>query len=132
VSLYLQIVIGAGHYLLDARPILEVLPDFRPGTDDASGTGGAMPVIDLRRLFDERADAPGCCIMLTQASGMAAALICDRVVGLTEFGDAEFSPLPPIGPLGMMIDAVATRLAEQRPLLRLRGERAVAAAAAVG
>ncbi|HVB16150.1 MAG TPA: chemotaxis protein CheW [Stellaceae bacterium] len=132
MSLYLQIVIGAGHYLLDARPIVEILPDFRPGADDAHGTEDPAPVIDLRRLFDERADAPGCCIMLTQASGMAAALICDRVVGLTEFGDAEFSPLPPIGPLGMMIDAVATRLAEQRPLLRLRGERAVAAAAAVG
>ena len=91
-----------------------------------------MPVIDLRRLFDEPTDAPGCCIMLTQAGGAAAALICDRVVGLAEFGDAEFSPLPPIGPLGTMIDAVVTRLAERRPLLRLRGERAVATAAVVG
>lgn len=126
MSLFLQIVVGDGVYLLDAKPILEV----------RSEVGGAeamhdlaVPTVDLRQLFAEPADTRGCAILLVQTSGSPAALVVDRVDGLAEFAEADFRPLPPIGPLGALIDAVAVRSADARPLLRLRGERALAAVA---
>jgi len=131
VSLYLHVEVGAGRYLLDARLIIEIRPELPHSGGIAHRPGGAMPAVDLRKLFDEPASPQGCCILFTQASG-AAALIVDRVVGLIEFADAEFRPLPPIGPLGAMIDGVATRGGDRYPLLRLRGERALATAVVVG
>ena len=129
MSLFLQIVVGAGVYLLDAKHILEVRPDV--GDSDAAHSA-ALPKVDLRRLLAEPADAPGAAILFAQTSGSPAALVVDRVDGLAEFVDVEFCPLPPIGPLGTLIDAVAMRLADARPVLRLRGERAMAVAAALG
>lgn len=127
MSLFLQIVVGAGVYLLDAKHILEVRPDVGDAAHSA-----ALPKVDLRRLLAEPADAPGAAILFAQTSGSPAALVVDRVDGLAEFVDVEFCPLPPIGPLGTLIDAVAMRLADARPVLRLRGERAMAVAAALG
>jgi hypothetical protein len=135
MSLYLQIAVGAGRYLLDASHILEIRSDMPGGDDVARRQEGAIVAVDLRELFDETAGTAGTqgsCVVLAQTSGPPAALIVDRVDGLAEFGAAEFCPLPPIGPLGLMIDAVAMRLADRRPLLRLRGERALATAAALG
>lgn len=128
MSLYLEIGIGAGRYLLDAAHVLEVRQDL-DGTDGASWQGAAVAAVDLREVFDASATAPGCCILYTQRSGEAATLLVDRVDGLVDLGDGAFRPIPPIGPLGALLDAIAPRLADQRPMLRLRGERALALAA---
>ncbi|HVC56753.1 MAG TPA: hypothetical protein VND95_12405 [Stellaceae bacterium] len=128
MSLYLQIALGAGRYLLDASHIVEIRSDMRGG---AAGAGSAMASVDLRAIFDEPAGTPGPGIVLTQNSGELAVLVVDRIDGLAEFDDAEFCPLPPIGPLATLLDAVTTRLTEERPLLRLRGERALAGMAAL-
>ena len=127
MSLYLQIAVGAGRYLLDAAPILEIR-SFAAAGPGPAGEGAGAPRVDLRALFAEPTVAPGFCVMLRQASGEIAALLVDRVDGLVDVGEGEFHPLPPIGPVGLGIDAVAAAAADRAPLLRLRGERALAAA----
>lgn len=129
MTLYLQVGIGAACYLLDTEHVVEIR-----NAGEFDGTAGqpdaAMPRVDLRQLFETPAGAPGPVILHAQNDGLAAALIVDRVDGLVAVGGGEFCPLPPIGPLGALLDAVTTRLAEGRPMLRLRGERALAAATA--
>lgn len=129
MSLYLQITVGAGRYLLDAAHVVEIRPGSRSGDDGVRRQDRAAPVVDLRELFNAAPVAQGHCILCAQADGGPAALIVDRIDGLAEFGAAEWCPLPPIGPLGGLIDAVSLRLADDHPLLRLRGERALAATA---
>ncbi|HLY46934.1 MAG TPA: chemotaxis protein CheW [Stellaceae bacterium] len=131
MTLYLQVAVGDGLYLIDARQVVEVRAALG-GEDDPGRRDGALPAVDLRQVFAAPAVAPGSSVLVAQAGGAAAALIVDRIDGLAEFDDAAFSPLPPIGPLGELIDALAMRLGVERPLLRLRGERALAAAGAFG
>lgn len=124
MSLYLQAAVGAGRYLLEAARIVEI----RPVAEAARRQGEELPRVDLRTLFGADATAPGCCVLVRQAGGETAALFVDRVDGLVDIGQSEWRPLPPVGPLGQLIDAVATKLTLERPMLRLRGERALAAA----
>jgi chemotaxis signal transduction protein len=126
VSLYLQTTVGAGRYLLEAARVIEVRPVTLPG-EAARWQGEDLPRVDLRALFGTDSATGGCCVLARQASGAIAAIFVDGVEGLVEVGQSEWRPLPPIGPLGQLIDAVATKLAQERPMLRLRGERAIAA-----
>jgi chemotaxis signal transduction protein len=126
VSVYVQATIGPGRYLLEATGIIKV----RQATDPDAAVcwqGEALPRVDLRTLFGADTAAAGCCILVRQASGAAAALFVDGVEGLVEIGRSEWRPLPPIGPLGQLIDAVSTIIAHERPMLRLRSEQALAA-----
>lgn len=128
MSLYLQAAVGAGRYLLEAARIIEVRP--AADTDEAARQPGERaPCVDLRALFGEATAAAGYYVVLPQTSREPAALLVDAVDGLVEVGDPELRPLPPIGMLGELIDAVSTQLAQGRPMLRLRGERALAIAA---
>lgn len=129
MTLYLQAAIGAARYLLDTQHVVEIR---NRGEADGAQPPDDIAHIDLRRLFDAPAVPLGPTILHAQTGGPAAALIVDRVYGLVEIEDVEFCPLPPIGPLGILLDAVTMRLTEGRPMLRLRGERALAAMAAVG
>ena len=129
MTLYLQAAIGAARYLLNTEHVVEVR---NPGEFDGTQPPDHIARIDLRRLFDAAAGALGPTILHAQTAGSVAALIVDRVDGLVEVADDAFCPLPPIGPLGILLDAVTTRLTEGRPMLRLRGERALAAMAAAG
>ena len=124
VSLYLQAVVGDGRYLLEAARIVEV----RPLAAMAPRRVEELPRVDLRVLFGAEGTISGYGVLVTQAGGGTAALLVDHVDGLVEIGRSEWRPLPPIGPLGQLIDAVSAKLAEGRPMLRLRGERALAAA----
>ena len=127
MSLYLKVAVGAGLYLLDAGRVLEIR------SDDARGRwrGEGVPVVDCRSLFDEAAGTRGDGILFGEEDGAVAELIVDRVEGLIEIAESELRPMPPIGPLGGLIDAVSV-LADQRPMLRLRVEHMRAAAAALG
>ncbi|HKS88199.1 MAG TPA: hypothetical protein VJR70_02045 [Stellaceae bacterium] len=127
MSLYLQVAIGGDLFLVDAGHIVEVSPQDAPGDGDPNG----LPAIDLRRLFAAAAEADGSRIRVADAAGTTTTLVVDRVDGLAEIDPASFRALPPIGPLGTLIDAVAMRPGIERPLLRLRGERALAVAAAL-
>lgn len=124
MSLFLQAAVGGGRYLLDAARIIEVWSV----ADAAQGQGEELPLVDLRALFGAEGTAPGYGVLITQAGGGTVALLVDAVDGLVEIGQSEWRPLALIGPLGELIDAVSTTLAEGRPMLRLRGERALAAA----
>ena len=126
MSLYLQALVGAGRYLLEAARIAEIRPVGHPA-DAVRWQGEAVPRVELRALFGEDPAAAGYCVLFAQAAGGIAALLVDEIEGLVEIGDRELRPLPPIGPLGQLIDAVSTKLAQARPMLRLRGERALAA-----
>ena len=127
MSLYLKVGIGLGVYLLDAGRVLEIR------SDDARGhwRGGSVLVVDCRGLFDEPAVAPGEGILIAEEDGAVAELIVDRVEGLVEIAEAALRPVPPIGPLGGLIDAVSVP-ADERPMLRLRAEHARATAVALG
>jgi hypothetical protein len=136
VSLYLQIAVGDGLYLLDAAHILEIRQGPHRAGDIVRWQEAPVPVVDLHPIFDDEVSGegrpssiPGCCVLFSQASGEAAALIADRADSLVELGEAELCHLPPIGPLGNLLDAVATRSGDERPLLRLRGEHVLAALA---
>ena len=124
MSLYLKAGIGASFYLLDAGPVLEIR------SDDARGhwRGEGVPVVDCRDLFDEPAGMRGDGILIGEEDGATAELIVDRVEGLVEIADSALRPVPPIGPLGALIDAVSVRV-DERPMLRLRAEYMRAAAA---
>ena len=124
MSLYLQAAVGAGRYLLDAARILEV----RPLADAAQRQFEGLPRIDLRVLFGVEGTPSGYGVLVTQSGGGTAALLVDAIDGLVEVARSEWRPLPPIGPLGQLIDAVWAELGGGRPMLRLRGERALAAA----
>jgi len=121
VSLYVQVAIGAGRYLLDAERVLEI----RARTEDDP----TMPRVDLRRLFAAPEAAGMSAVLVAQSGGEVALLAVDRVEGLVEIADAALCRLPPIGPLGMLIDAAVAGANDEPPLLRLRGERALIAAA---
>jgi chemotaxis signal transduction protein len=127
VSLYLKVAVGASFYLLDAGRVLEIR------SDDARGhwRGEGVPVVDCRDLFDEPAGMRGDGILFGEEDGAVAELIVDRVEGLVEIADAGLRPVPPIGPLGGLIDAVSA-LADERPMLWLRAEHMRATAAALG
>jgi hypothetical protein len=127
VSLYLQAAVGGGRYLLEAARIIEVRPVADP-VKAVRWRSEELARVDLRPLFGAATTAPGCCVLFAQAGGETAALLVDAVEGLVEIGQREWRPLPPIGRLGQLIDAVSTQLAGDRPMLRLRGERALAAA----
>ena len=128
MSLYLQVAIGAGLYLLDAGHVREIA-----GQDGAGASlDAAMATVDLRALFAEPAARPAAAVVFAQADAAPAALIVDRIDGLVDVAAASFRPLPPIGPVGGLIDAVAADATGERPRLRLRGERALAAAAIAG
>ena len=90
--------------------------------------GAELPRVDLREVFGADTAAAGCCVLVRQASGAAAAVFVDGVEGLVEIGRSEWRPLPPIGLFGQLIDAVSATPAQDRPMLRLRVERALAAA----
>lgn len=124
MSLFLQTSVGAGWYLLDAARIIGV----RRLADTAQSRSAELPQVDLRALFGEEATTQCYCVLVAQAGGGTAALLVDAIDGLVEIGQSEWRPLPPIGPLGQLIDAVSAKLTEGRPTLRLRGERALAAA----
>ena len=127
MSLYLQAAVGPGRFLLDAARIIEVRQ--MADRDEAVRWDGAeLPRVDLREVFGSDTAAAGCCVLVRQASGAAAAVFVDGVEGLVEIGRSEWRPLPPIGPLGQLIDAVSATPAQDRPMLRLRPERTVAAA----
>jgi hypothetical protein len=113
LSFYLQVAIGASRYLLDAAHALEL-------RQQASGFDR---VVDLREVFGEDGATRGRYVVCAQASGDAVVLIVDAVEELVHLDDAEFCALPPLGPLGPLFDAISTRVAEGRPMLRLRGER---------
>jgi len=70
--------------------------------------------------------------VVRQEDGRAALLLADRTQELIELSDDELSPLPPIGELGELIDAVTVAAIQERPALRLRGERLLDAIAAKG
>jgi hypothetical protein len=61
-----------------------------------------------------------------QEVGAPIAAVVDRAESLTELREEDWRPLPPIGPIGDLIDAVTMRPGDERPLLRLRGERIAA------
>ena len=124
MSLFLQAAVGGSRYLLDAARIIEV----RPVADAAPEQRDGLHWVDLRAMFGAEATMPGYCVLITQTGGGVVALLVDAVDGLVEIGRSDWRRLPPIGPLGELIDAVSTRVAEDRPMLRLRGERALAAA----
>jgi hypothetical protein len=119
VSLYLQTTVGAARYLLDAAQIVEI----RAEGLETGGLGDTVPIVDLRDLFEANKTPSSACVLLKQEAGDIAALIVDQVEGLIELDDDEFSPLPPIGPLGDWFDAVSTRLAGEQLMLRLCGAR---------
>jgi hypothetical protein len=127
VSRYLQIAVGAGLYLLDASGVLDGDGD---GGAEVGPRGDGLARVDLRLLFGEPAGQRGSRIGIARAAGGPAVLVVDQVLGFAEYDDAEFCPLPPIGPLGALFDVVALRGSNERPALRLRLEHALAAAAA--
>jgi hypothetical protein len=127
VSLYLRLGVGAGLYLLDAGAILEIRSDNARGL----WRSAAVPIVDCRRLFEAPVDTPGDGVVFGEEGGTVAELIVDRVEGLVDLADAELRPLPPIGPLGGLIDAVSV-LGDERPMLRLRAGDLCATAAALG
>jgi chemotaxis signal transduction protein len=127
VSLYLRASVGAGRYLFEAARIVEVRPVADP-TEAAQWQGEALPRVDLRSLFGAAATTLGCCVLMRQADDLTVALCVDAVDGLVEIGQSEWRPLAPIGPLGQLIDAVATTPGQGYPMLRVRGERVLAEA----
>ena len=127
MSLYLKVGIGAGRYLLDAGGVLEIRSD--DAREHRRGEGG--PVVDCRDLFDEPAGTRGDGVLIGEEDGVTTELIVDRVEGLVEIADAELRPVPPIGLLGQLIDAISV-LADEPPMLRLRAKQMRATAAALG
>ena len=122
MSLYLQIEIDERLYLLDTAIVTQI----------RAYAGGAVllhgieiPILDLQALFEGRKTQAGCCVIIgsdNESGGVA--LIAGRAETLVEMSDDEFKPLPPIGPLGTLIDAISVRSDTTTPALRLRGERA--------
>ncbi|HEX3954454.1 MAG TPA: hypothetical protein VHW90_12820 [Stellaceae bacterium] len=128
--LYLRVSVGQGCYLLSVAGIFEIRPDPQGGEEGFAWQGQAAPPVDLPALLDDKSGTPGFCVLYAQEAGEPASLIVDGVDGLVELDDDELSPLPPIGPVGTLLDAISTS-AGARPLLRLRGEHALATAASL-
>lgn len=120
MSRYLQLEIRGDAYLLDTAIVAEIRTFY---DSPVLVRGEAVPMVDLGELFDGPKVAAGCCILVRREASGTIAVIVDRADSLVELADAEFRPLPPIGPLGFLIDAVSIRAGTTTPALRLRGER---------
>lgn len=121
MTLYLRVGVGDATYLIAASEVTEL------GRDE-TGPGGMGPEIDCRRLFGASAETPGYRVRLSD-DGEGGCLIVDCLDGLVELGDDAFRPLPAIGRLGTLFDAVAVPLAAEPPALRLHIGPALFAAA---
>jgi hypothetical protein len=110
MTLYLAVTIGKSRYLIASADVVEVQP--------ASAENFAA--IDCRQLFGAPAETPGYRLRVACTGEAARDLVVDRLDGLVELGGDAFRPLPPIGALGAMIDAVAVPAGDAAPALRLR------------
>ncbi len=120
MSLYLKVSVGEAYYLVAAS----LVTDVRPVEDEPDDDGA----IDCRVLCGTPRAVPGYRIRFAPEAAVSD-LTVDRLDGLIELGDAAFRPLPPIGRLGALIDAVALPVAAEPPALRLRIDPALFAAA---
>lgn len=123
MTLYLRVGVGDAIYLIAAAEVAEL------GRDE-TGVGDAGAAIDCRRLFGAPVDTPGYRVRLSEG-GEGRCLVVDRLDGLVELGDDALRPLPAIGRLGTLFDAVAVPLAAEPPALRLHIGPALFAAAEV-
>ena len=122
MTLYLRVGVGDAVYLIAASEVAEL------GRSETSG-GDMGPAIDCRRLFGASAETPGYRVRLSAQGRAGTCLVVDRLEGLVELGDDAFRPLPAIGRLGTLFDAVAVPLAAEPPALRLHIGPALFAAA---
>lgn len=120
MTLYLKVSVGETRYLVAAS----LVTDVRPAEDEP----GDVDAIDCRRLCGLPSDTPGYRIRFAPEAAVPD-LTVDRPDGLVELADAAFRPLPPIGRLGALIDAVAVPVAAEPPALRLHIDPALFAAA---
>ena len=124
MTLYLRVGVGDAIYLIAASEVAE-LGSGETGVDDAGAA------VDCRPLFAASADTTGYRVRLSAGDFDGRCLVVDRLDGLVELGDDAFRPLPPIGRLGTLFDAVAVPLAAEPPALRLHVGPALFAAADV-
>jgi hypothetical protein len=112
LTLYLRVGIGDALYLIAATDVAEL-------SGDETGAGYVGPAIDCRRLFGVSPAAPGYRVGLSTEGADGSCLVVDRLDGLVELGEDAFRPLPAIGRLGTLFDAVAVPVAAEPPALRL-------------
>ena len=124
MTLYLRVGVGDAAYLIAAAAVAEL-------SGDETDVGDALAIIDCRRLFGASADTPGHRVRLSEGGGEGRCLVVDSLDGLIELGDEAFRPLPVIGRLGRLFDAVALPRAAEPPALRLHIGPALFAAADV-
>jgi hypothetical protein len=122
LTLYLGVGVGDAVYLIAASEVAEL------GRDE-TGAGDAGPAIDCRRLFGASAETSGYRVRLSTQRREGTCLVVDRLDGLVELGDDAFRPLPVIGRLGTLFNAVAVPVAAEPPALRLHIGPALFAAA---
>ena len=120
MSLYLKVAVGAGLYLLDAGQVIEVRAE---GEEGRTWRGQAVPILDCRDLLGAAAGISRRAVLCFTGSGGSVELVVDRIEGLIELADRELHPLPQIGPLGELIDAIVAIPGDDRLFLRLRVER---------
>lgn len=124
MTLYLKVGIGRATFLLAAARATDLGPADRPPDRSAR-------VIDCRRLFGAPDAAPGYRVLVDGNAAEPLWLVVDRFEGLVERGEDAFRPLPAIGRLGRLIDAVAVPVAAEPPALRLHIEPALLAGASL-
>jgi chemotaxis signal transduction protein len=120
VSLYLKVAVGAGLYLLDAGQVIEIRAEGEKGR---TWREQAVPILDCRDLLGAAAGISRRAVLCFTGSGDSVELVVDRVEGLIELADRELHPLPQLGPLGELIDAIVAIPGDDRLFLRLRAER---------
>lgn len=126
MTLYLKLGVGAASYLIAVAAVAEL------GQDKTGATDAGL-AIDCRRLFGTDAEEPGYSVRLSAEEADGRCLIVDRLDGLVDLGGEAFQPLPAIGRLGKLFDAVAVPLAAEPPALRLHiGPALFAATEALG
>jgi hypothetical protein len=120
--LYLRVRVGNAAYLIAAEEVAGLY-------EAENEPDPTVPTVDCRPLFAVAASAPGYRVRIVLATGEAMYLIVDGLDGLVVLEEDAFRPLPAIGRLGMLFDAVAVPVSAEPPALRLRARTALVAGA---
>ena len=129
----LTTVIGPYGLAIPSTRVRELLAHTEPDSTDQDRAmllwrGQWVPMVDLRHLFGTDLGAVAVDIVVgDQEAADLAAIVVDQVIGLSAVAADDWQPMPQLGPIVALCDAVCVYPIAERLMFRLRPQADFAA-----